>query len=227
MYDFAGKTVLITGATGGLGEAVTSAFIGTGATVAAVSRSVNNRPSVLGIRADVTEPEGASGVVEEVLGKTGRLDALVHLLGGFAGGRPVAETDDETWRHMIDLNLHAAFYMARAALPPMLARRAGRIVAVGSRTGVEPAVGLSAYGASKAGLVSLIRTIALEVNNAGVTANIVLPSVIDTPANRTASPSADFSKWVKPESIACLLLWLVSEQAGDVNGAVIPIYGRA
>lgn len=155
------------------------------------------------------------------------LDALVHVLGGFEGGDPVARMEASVWDRMLQLNLNAAFHMFRAALPGMLDAGHGRILAVGSRTAVEPAAGLSAYGVSKAGLVALIRTIALEVKNQGVTANVVLPSVIDTPANRKAMPKADFAKWVRPESIAKLLVWLASEEAADVNGAVIPIYGKA
>ena len=127
---------------------------------------------------------------------------------------------------MIDLNLNAAFYCARAALPAMIEARYGRIVAIGSKTAVEPVATLAAYGASKAALVALVRTIALEVKRSGVTANVVLPSVIDTPANRAANPGTDFSRWVTPESIARLLLCLASEAAADVNGAVVPIYGR-
>jgi NAD(P)-dependent dehydrogenase (short-subunit alcohol dehydrogenase family) len=127
---------------------------------------------------------------------------------------------------MVDLNLNAAFYSVRAALAPMIEAGYGRIVAIGSKTAVEPVATLAAYGASKAALVALIRTVALEVKRSGVTANVVLPTVIDTPANRAADPKADFSRWVKPESIARLLLWLASEEAADVNGSVVPIYGR-
>ena len=152
---------------------------------------------------------------------------LLHLVGGFAGGQPVWETRDDTWQRMLDLNLNTAFYMVRAVLPHMVAAGRGRIVAVGSRTGVEPAANFGAYGVSKAALTALIRTIAAEVRQTGVTANLVLPSVIDTDANRAASPTADFSRWVRPESIAALLLWLASDAAADVNGAAIPIYGRA
>jgi NAD(P)-dependent dehydrogenase (short-subunit alcohol dehydrogenase family) len=113
----------------------------------------------------------------------------------------------------------------RAALPALLAAGRGRIVAVGSKTAIEPVATLSAYGVSKAGLVALVRTLALELKGTGITANAVLPSVIDTPANRAADPGADFSKWVAPESIAKLILWLASDAAADVNGAIIPIYG--
>ncbi|MGE5647251.1 MAG: SDR family oxidoreductase [Acidobacteriota bacterium] len=212
-------TVLITGSSGGLGTAVTRAFRESGATVAAISANE--------IAADLTSPSEAARAVAEAKARFGPIDALVHLVGAFDGGKPVAETDDRVWTRMFDLNVNAAFYTMRAVLPAMLEARHGRIVAIGSRTAVEPAATLAAYGASKAALVALVRTIALEVRHSGITANVVLPSVIDTPANRAAAPTADPSKWVKPESIAALLVWLVSDAARDVNGAVIPIYGRA
>ena len=117
--------------------------------------------------------------------------------------------------------------MFRAALPPMLRKNHGRIVAVGSRVGVEPVRGLSAYGVSKAGLVHLVRTLAVELKETGVTANIVLPSTIDTEANRRAMPKADPAKWVQPASIAKVVVWLASDDARDVNGAVVPVYGRS
>jgi NAD(P)-dependent dehydrogenase (short-subunit alcohol dehydrogenase family) len=194
------------------------AFQQAGATVAAVSRSSE-------ISADLTTPEGAHGAITQALGRYGRIDMLVHLMGGFAFGGPVADTDDHTWRGMLDVNLNAAFYTARAALPHL--NTGGRLLFVGSRVGAEVVPGLSAYGVSKAGLIFLTRTIAAEVKDRGITANIVLPSVIDTPGNRAGNPKADYSQWVKPESIASHLVWLASDEAADVNGAVIPIYGRA
>ncbi|MFB3776430.1 MAG: SDR family oxidoreductase [Bryobacteraceae bacterium] len=225
------QVALITGVTGGLGTAVAKAFLDAGATVVGVSPRIAPEPGggsrFLPLAADVSTPEGAAQAVRGALDRAGRVDSLIHLVGGFAGGEHVAGTSDETWRRMLSLNLDTAFYMARAVLPHMLEARRGRIVAVGSRTGVEPAPGLSAYGVSKAALIALVRTIAAEVRDSGVTANVILPSVIDTPANRAASPGADASKWVQPESIAALLVWLASDAAADVNGAVIPIYGRA
>jgi NAD(P)-dependent dehydrogenase (short-subunit alcohol dehydrogenase family) len=209
--------VLVTGANGGLGRAVTRAFSDSGATVVGIDAA----------DADLRKPAEAARVVERVRAQHGRMDVLAHLVGGFAGGAPVAAADDATWQSMLDINLNAAFYTIRAALAPMLAARSGRILAIGSRTALEPAAGLSAYGVSKAALVALIRTLALELKGSGVTANCVLPSVIDTPANRAAMPGADFSQWVKPESIARLLVWLASDAAADVNGAAIPIYGAA
>ncbi|MGA2435604.1 MAG: SDR family NAD(P)-dependent oxidoreductase [Bryobacteraceae bacterium] len=227
MTEFENRNVLITGASGGLGVAVVAAFLEAGANVTGVFRTgpspAPGHPRFRAIDADLTTASGAARVVREC----GHVDVLLHLVGGFAGGKPVAETDDETWNRMLNLNLNAAFYMARALLPGMLAANYGRIAAIASRTAVEPVATLSAYGASKAALVALVRTIALEVKQTGITANTVLPSVIDTPPNRAANPGADFSKWVSPESIARLLVWLASDQAADVNGAAIPVYGRA
>ena len=220
MGEFTGRVVLIAGASGALGTVVTHAFLEAGANVAAVSRSGSE------ISADLTRPDEAARAVQAVLSRFKRIDVLLHLAGGFEGGTPVAQTDDGVWNRMFDLNLNSAFYCTRAVLLAMLEAKYGRIVAIGSKTAVEPVATLAAYGASKAALVALVRTIALEVKRSGVTANVVLPSVIDTPANRAAEPAADFSRWVSPESIARLLLWLASDAAADVNGAVIPIYGR-
>ncbi|MGH9611602.1 MAG: SDR family oxidoreductase [Bryobacteraceae bacterium] len=219
--------VLITGASGGLGASVVEQFLNAGAEVTGVARSLSEghvkAPRLRWIAADLTQVAECGRVATEA----GPVDVLVHLMGGFAGGKPVQATDDETWDRMMNLNLRSAFYMIRAVLPGMIERKRGRILAVGSRTGAQPAATLSAYGASKAALTSLIQAVALESKENGITANVILPSVIDTPVNRAAMPSMDHSKWVRPESIAKLLVWLASEDASDVNGAAIPIYGRA
>ena len=165
-------------------------------------------------------------MVAEAL-RHGPIDALVHLVGGFSGGTPVAETSDATWDQMMNINLRVAFLTLRSVLKPMIAARRGRIVAVGSRAALEASPNITAYAVSKAGLVALVKNVAAETKDLGITANVVLPSTIDTPVNRAAMPKADFSHWVRPESIAKLLVWLASEESGDVSGAVIPIYGRA
>ena len=221
---------MVTGASGGLGATVVEAFLAAGATVAGVARSIAPRDDgerFLPISADLSTPAGAQRAVEETLLKTRGIDALVHAMGGFAGGQPVEATDDATWESMIAVNLRSAFLIARAVLPQMIQARYGRIVAVGSRTAVQPAAGLSAYGVSKAGLNALVETIALETREHSITANAVLPGIIDTPANRKAMPGADFSRWVAPEKIAQQILWLCSEAASDTSGALIPIYGRS
>jgi NAD(P)-dependent dehydrogenase (short-subunit alcohol dehydrogenase family) len=230
MSEFSGQVVLVTGASGGLGPAVVDAFLAAGATVAGVARSIAPRDDserFVAVPADLTSAGGARHAVEQTLRQARGIDVLVHAMGGFGGGQPVAATDDATWERMIDLNLSSAFLIARAVLPHMMEARYGRIVAVGSRTGLEPAAGLSAYAVSKAGLNALVQTIALETREQGITANAVLPGIIDTPANRKAMPGADFSRWVTPEKIAQQILWLCSEAASDTSGALIPIYGRS
>jgi len=138
-----------------------------------------------------------------------------------AGGQTIAETDDATFQRMFDLNLNSAFYLLRAALPAMRKTGNGRIIAIGSRAALEPGPGVGAYSASKAALVSLIRTLAAENKDVGITANVILPGTIDTPVNRKMIPNADVSKWVQPANVASLVVWLASDAGADVNGAVI------
>jgi NAD(P)-dependent dehydrogenase (short-subunit alcohol dehydrogenase family) len=156
----------------------------------------------------------------------GRIDALVHVMGGFAGGQSVAETADATFEKMLDLNYRAAFYMARAVLPQMRQQGSGRILAVASRQGLEPAAMVGAYSASKAALVSLIKTIALENKDRGISANTVLPGTMDTPGNRGGDPNVDTSQWVSPSQVAALLVHLASDAAQQITGAAIPVYGK-
>lgn len=219
-------SVLITGASGGLGTAVCDAFVQTGAKVIAVARSWPEAVSFMTLSVDLTTAGGCDAMVAQAL-EHGPVDALVHILGGFGGGQAIAETSDKTWDGMMNLNLRAAFCAMRAVLKPMTAAKYGRIVAVGSRAAVEAMPNFAAYSVSKAGLVALVKNVAAENKDLGITANLVLPSTIDTALNRRAMPQADFSRWVQPESIAKNLVWLASREAGDVSGAVIPIYGRA
>jgi NAD(P)-dependent dehydrogenase (short-subunit alcohol dehydrogenase family) len=194
--------------------------------VIGVARSWPEPVPFLTLSVDLTTAEGCDAMVAQALAH-GPIDALVHLLGGFGGGQPISETSDKTWDGMMTLNLRAAFCAMRAVLKPMTAAKYGRIVAVGSRAGVEPIPNFAGYSVSKAGLVALVKNVAAESKDLGITANVVLPSTIDTPLNRQAMPQADFSRWVSPESIAKTLVWLASAAAGDVSGAVVPIYGRA
>ncbi len=211
------RVAVVTGATGGLGPAV-------------VARLGANDFEVVGLgsrEADLTKAADVEAAFKRIVQQHGRLDALVNVAGGFAGGQPVHETDVETWQRMLDLNLTATFLCCRAAIPHMLAGGFGRIVNVSSRTAVQPAAGLSAYGVSKAGVVTLTHTLAAELVGTNVTANAVLPSVVDTAANRAAMPQADHSKWVTPEEIAAVIADLLSDRWGIVSGAAIPAYGRA
>ena len=223
------KAVLITGASGGLGHAVTNAFLDAGARVVGVATVIADadfpNPRFAAIAAHVSSAESAQAIVDDAVAKMGRMDALVHLIGGFAGGSTIAETGDATLERMIDLNLRSAFLMIRAALPRMRTQGSGRILAIGSKSALEPSPKAAAYAASKAALVSLIRSAARETRGSGITANIVLPATMDTPANRAADPQADPSKWVRPEHVADLLVHLVSDRGAQISGAAIPVYG--
>jgi NAD(P)-dependent dehydrogenase (short-subunit alcohol dehydrogenase family) len=225
--------VFISGASGALGTAVTETFLTRGATVAGVAphwgsaQGLASGENFFTIDADLETATGAERAVRVTLERARRIDAVIHVTGGFVGGKTIAETDDATWDHMLNLNLRSAFNVFRAALPHLIAQKSGRIIALGSRAAEQPVATLGAYGVSKAALVMLVRTIAAEVNGTGVTANVILPSVIDTPANRIAMPKADASRWVQPRAIAELIAYLTSSLAADVNGAVIPVYGGA
>lgn len=223
------RVVLITGANGGLGTVVTRAFLDAGSSVFGVSRSIGDaefsHPAFHALPAEIKTAAQAAAVVGRVHQEGGRIDALIHLVGGFAGGKTVDETDEETVDRMLDVNFRAAFHLFRAVLPVMRAARSGAIAAVGSRTAVEPQPMLAAYSASKAALVSLVRTIALEGKADGITANVILPGTMDTPANRAAMPNVNPAQWVQPEKVASLLLYLASPAASQVSGATIPIYG--
>jgi len=227
--DLNDRVVLITGAKGGLGTFVTNSFLESGARVFGVSRSIADsdfpHPNFSAIPAELTGGDRARQVAEAVTGKAGRIDALVHLVGAFTGGQSVADTDDATLDRMLDLNLRSAFHVIRAVVPIMRAQGSGRIVAIGSKAAVEPAPSAGVYAASKAALVSLIRTVARENAELHISANVVLPGTMDTPANRAAMPGADYAKWVDPGQVAKLLVHLVSDAASQINGAVIPIYG--
>ena len=224
-----GKVVLVTGANGGLGTYVTQAFLDAGATVIGTSRKIQqsdfNNPNFTALPAEISTREGAKVLVDQVVARFGKLDVLAHTVGGFAGGQSIADTDDATFQRMFDLNLNSVFHILRAAVPPLRQTGAGRIIAIGSRAALEPGAGVGAYSASKAAMVSLIRTVALENKDAGLTANVILPGTMDTPANRKAMPNADVSKWVRPTTVASLITWLAGDAGKDVNGAVIPVYG--
>jgi NAD(P)-dependent dehydrogenase (short-subunit alcohol dehydrogenase family) len=220
-----GKVVFITGAKGGLGTFITNRFLATGASVVGASRSISNEdfpaPNFFPISVDFTKGSAVREAFDATAARHGRLDVLVHVLGGFAGGQSIAETDDATWEQMRDLNLTSAFYVLRAAIPHLRKSGKGRIIAIGSLTAVEPHAGLAAYVTFKSALTTLVRTAALENKDAGLTANVILPGTMDTPANRKSMPNADFSKWLQPSAVADLAAWLAD--AAHINGVSISI----
>jgi len=225
----ADQVVLITGAKGGLGVHVTRAFLDSGAQVIGTSRQIDAtdfaHPHFTPMPADLTKAEDANQLAAAIIARFQKIDVLVHVAGGFAGGSPIHETDDGTWDGMMNLNVRAAFHIIRAAIPPMRREQYGRIIAIGSRAGVEPAANIAAYAASKAALVSLVKTAALENKNSGITANVILPGTIDTEANRKSDPGGNRFKWVSPEKLAALAFYLASDAAAEITGAAIPVYG--
>ena len=231
------RVVVITGATGALGRVVSRAFAETGARLAltgtrpealeALAQELGLPDERVILRAtDLSRPEEAEALVGAVVDRWGQVDVLLNLAGGWAKSGRLAEVTDEEWDGMLDLNLRTCLNTCRAVLPSMAGRGWGRIVNVGARSAVDPGARQAPYNVAKAGVVALTQSIAADYRQQGVAANVILPSTIDTPANRAAMGGADPSRWVKPEELVAAMLFLCSEEGGSLNGAVIPIFGR-
>ena len=237
--DLTGRVAVVTGGAGALGRATVRVLLEGGASVVTTdthghgmrdlgaSLPDNLRARFTTIEANISTEEGATAVVRQTTDSCGRLDILVNIVGGYAGGQTVAETDLATWREQYELNATTAFLMARAAIPMMQGGGWGRIINVASRVARTAPAGLSAYAASKAAVITLTEVLANEVRDQGITANAIMPSVIDTVANRSAMPDSDFDQWVRPEQIGAVVRFLASEESGIISGAAIPVYGRA
>ena len=225
-----GKIALVTGANGGLGTNVTKALLDASFTVVGLAPRIQqpdfDHPNFIALPATLDSLDAAKKAVAGVIARNGKIDVLAHLVGAFTGGHSVADTDDGTWQRMFDANLDSAFHILRAVIPEMRKAGGGRIIAISSRQAEEPAPTIGAYSASKAALVSLMKTVALENKDASITANVILPGTMDTPANRKDMPGADVSTWVQPASVASLIVWLAGDAGKDVTGAAIPVYGR-
>ncbi len=235
---FSGKVVLVAGGTGGLGRAVSLAFLEEGAKVVvtyreqrefdALSRETGAFGSSLdGQRVDVTDESSVRNFLGEILAKHGRLDVLVNTVGGYAGGTNLWELETKVFDQMFALNLRSGYVLARAVIPGMLKQKQGAIVNVASKAALDHGAGASAYAASKASALALMDSLAAEVKGSGVRVNSILPSIIDTEANRKAMPNADFATWPKPEEIARVILFLCSDDARVIHGAAIPVYGNS
>lgn len=221
-----GKVILVTGANGGVGTAVVQHLLDLGASVAGVSRSTKQslaqRPEWISIAADLASSAGASVAVKAVTERFSRIDGVVHTVGGFAFGA-LHEMPDQEWRRLCDENLSSAFYLLRAVLPSMRDRRHGRIVMIGSLAAAQPQANLSAYVATKAGLHSLVQSVALENRGFDITINAILPGTIDTAANRAAMPAADPSQWLSPMKLAQLCAKLLRDSDAALTGALLPL----
>jgi NAD(P)-dependent dehydrogenase (short-subunit alcohol dehydrogenase family) len=234
-YDFSGKVVLITGGTGALGRAVAQAFGTSNATTVVTYIIDEEREDVKSkiktiaelVKADITKEDQAKKLVSRVIKTYDRIDVLVNVVGGYLGGKTVAELDETEWDKMMSMNLKSAFLISKHVIPLMVAAKHGKIVHISSRTGLKSDGYDSAYSASKSGLIRLVESISEEVKEHNINVNCILPSTIDTEANRNAMPNSDFSKWVKTEDLANVVLFLCSEEAKLINGAAIPAYGLA
>jgi len=236
--NFSGKVVLVAGGTGGLGQAVSHAFLEEGAKVAVSYRKEEEFAAlkqVVGAKAaeldgavvDVTDEAAVDRFVGNVLSKYGRVDVLVNTVGGYAGGLKLWEMETKVFETMLALNLRSGYGLARAVVPAMLKQGNGAIVNVAAKAALDHGAGASAYAASKAAAVAMMDSLAADVKGTGVRVNSILPSIIDTTVNRTAMPTADFAVWPKPEEIAQVILFLCSDKAAVVHGAAIPVYGSS
>ena len=234
---FGGKTVVVAGGTGGLGQAVTLAFLEESASVIVTYRRQEEfarlekatgtfGSSLEGHQVDVTDEAAVRRLTEGVIASRERIDVLVNAVGGYAGGLALWETDPRVFEQMLTLNLRSGYVLCRVIVPLMLKQRSGAIVNVAARAAVDHAAGAAAYGASKAAALAMIDSLAADLKGTGVRANSVLPSLFDTDANRRAMPKADFSKWPKPADIARVILFLSSDEARLIHGAAVPVSGN-
>jgi len=223
------RVVFITGANGGLGSSVTRAFLRQGARVTGGSLRIKAadfpQPNFEAMAIDFNKLDEIKSGVAKIVERYGRLDVLVHVLGGFAGGPSVAETSDAMWEQMQNINLTSAFHVFRESIPHLRKSKSGRLIAIGSLTAAQPHANLGAYVTFKAALAMLVQTVAVENADVGLTANVILPGTMDTPANRKSMADADFSKWAKTDDVADLVLSLADEQARHFTGLAIPIEG--
>ena len=231
------KVAIVTGGTGSLGKAVMSVFLAEGAFVLSTYRKDEELEGCLVLReeykarvafgkADVTKASNVSNVALKTIEKFSRIDILVNIVGGFTQS-PLADTDEEAWDRMMDMNLKSVFLCSKSVVPHMIRQGRGSIVNIASRPALKGSPGLSAYGASKAGVLNLTQSMAEELKEHNINVNAIIPGTIDTPANRTSMPDADFSRWVTPEDIARVIAFLCSDDARAVSGAAIPVYGKS
>jgi len=231
---YSGQVVLVAGGTGGLGRAVSIAFLEEGATLAVTYRRQSEFESLRdvagahasrldGYSLDVTNDAAIQQMISSVATKHGRLDALTNALGGYAAGQKLWETEPKVFDQMFSLNFYSGYFLMRSVVPVMLKQGRGAIVNVASMSAIDHASSAAAYAASKAAAVAMVDSLAADLKGTGIRANSILPSIIDTEANRKAMPSADFAKWPKTGDIARVILFLCSDAAKLIHGASIPV----
>lgn len=238
MSDFRNRVVMVSGAAGNLGQAVVRAFASAGARLVLLDRAQNRLSQLFPELAaspdhvflgsvDATDPDSMGQAVQSVLQRLDRIDIVANTVGGYRAGQPVHETPIDTWDFMMNLNARSGYILSRAVVPQMLKQRSGKIVHVAARAALSGSANAAAYSASKSAIVRLVESMAAELRHEGINVNCALPGTIDTPQNRAAMPNADYSRWVAPEAIADVIVFLSSDAARAVNGAAVPVYGRS
>jgi NAD(P)-dependent dehydrogenase (short-subunit alcohol dehydrogenase family) len=236
MFDLTDRVVIVTGAAGNLGSAVARAFQAAHARLVLVDHKPDRLTSLfpdladaadhfLATGVDLTNQDAVKRVVQDTLARFGRIDVLVNAAGGYQGGIAVHETSLQAWDFMLNLNARTVLIASSAVIPTMLQQEAGRIINVSSRSGLQGSARSAAYSAAKSAVIRLTESMSAELKKSGININCVLPSTIDTPQNRASMPKADTSRWVQPEAIADVILFLASDAARAVHGAAIPVYG--
>lgn len=231
--DFSGRTAVITGAAGNLGRAVAAAFAGRGANLVLIDLKQEALAATFGAAderrmfapTDLTDPAQVEATVQRAVGRFGRVDALANLAGGFKMGEPVHATAAQTLDFMLDLNVRTMMNMVHAVVPHMLAAGGGRIVNVGAYAAQRGAAQMGAYVAAKSAVIRLTESMAAELREKNVNVNCVLPTIIDTPENRSAMPDADPARWVAPVDLARAIAFLASDDARAIHGAALPVAG--
>lgn len=233
--DFTNRIVAITGGAGNLGMAVGKVFSEAGARLAFIDRSPGKLSEVFSEAAghfvasptDVTDANSVAAAINEIVNRFGRIDVLVNTAGGYRAGTALHETPIGDWDFMLSLNARSVFVTCQAVIPQMLKQGDGKIINIASRAALSGDAFHAAYSVSKTAVVRLTESMAGELKDSGVNVNCVMPGLIDTPQNRAAMPDGDFSKWVAPEAIADVILFLASDGARAINGAAVPVYGRS
>lgn len=235
MFDFTDKVVVITGAAGNLGQAVVAAFHEARASLALVDNRAERLVNLFGDlpnlffvpEIDVTDETAVTNMMATIINHYGRVDILCNVAGGFKMGPTVAETAVETWEQMLNLNAKSVFLVSKAAIPHLQQNGSGKIVNVAARAALAGKAKMAPYVVSKTAVVRLTESMAAELQDDHINVNCILPGTIDTPQNRAAMPHADHEKWVPPQDLANVMLFLASDLANSVNGAAVPVYGRS
>jgi NAD(P)-dependent dehydrogenase (short-subunit alcohol dehydrogenase family) len=228
---------IITGAVGNLGTATARRFQQAGAKTVLVDRSrdrvkeafkeiADSPDHLLAGGVDLSDPASLGKLMEQTLARFGRVDALVNTVGGYRGGKPVQEADIADWDFLFNINVRTTLLCCRAVIPQMLKQGGGKIINVASRDGLNGSAGYAAYSASKSAVLRLTESLSNELKGSNINVNCIMPGTIDTPQNRAAVPTGDFTKWVQPAAIADVIAFLASDASRAVTGAAVPVYGK-